>query len=175
ASMAVNELGPMLTATEVETPADQVLVTFEIFNLQPTSHFAITFGHGQFVGGVEFPKATPAGVHQALKLNGNTLTFSPGANTLPSGYTTIGFVAPVVFSGPGDGMFDAKAPLVAQINAGYGAITSRGAFHLVLKSLPPTCTLGCLEPGMRCGQSPGASCYLYDSNFMCCTVCPTGC
>ena len=32
-----------------------------------------------------------------------------------------------------------------------------------------------LEPGMRCDKSPGASCYLYDSNFMCCTVCPTGC
>jgi hypothetical protein len=165
-----------LHGAENQTPADQVQVTFEIFNLQPTSHFVITLAHGRFVGGAVLSKATPSGALPALSFNGSSLMFSPGPNTLPSGYSKIGFVAPVVFSGPGDGTFDAKPPLVALINAGQGAVaTPGGAFHLLLKGLPPTCTLGCLEAGARCGQSPGANCYLYDSTFMCCTVCPTGC
>ncbi|HXO18470.1 MAG TPA: hypothetical protein VOA87_00945 [Thermoanaerobaculia bacterium] len=87
----------------------------------------------------------------------------------------IGFLAPVVFSGHGDGTFEAQAPLLALISAGQGAVVAPpGAFHLILKGLPPTCTLGCLEPGTRCGESPGGNCYLFDSNFLCCTVCPTG-
>src|SRR5687768_17320808 len=165
-----------LYGAENQTPADQVLVTFEIFNLQPTSTFTITLGHGRFVGGAELSKSAPSGALQALRFEGNTLKFNPGPNVLPSGYSTIGFVAGVVFSGPGDGTFDAKAPLMALINAGHGAVIAPpGTFRLVLQGLPPTCTLGCLEPGMRCGSRPGSNCYLYDSNFMCCTVCPTGC
>ncbi|HEY7215830.1 MAG TPA: hypothetical protein VIC28_14480 [Thermoanaerobaculia bacterium] len=165
-----------LSGAENQTPAEQVPLTFEVFNLQPASHFTITLGHGRFAGGAQLSKATPPGVLQALKFDGNTLTFEPGPNTLPSGFSKIGFVAPAVFSGPGDGTFDAQAPLLALINAGHGAVAAQaGTFHLALNALPPSCTLGCLEPGMRCDKQPGANCYLYDSTFMCCTVCPTGC
>jgi len=81
----------------------------------------------------------------------------------------------MVFTGKVSGTLEAQAPLVAVINAGWGATTTEGGtFHLVTGSLPPSCTLGCLD-GLLCRSQPGAKCYLYDSTFMCCTVCPTGC
>lgn len=159
-----------------QSPADATAVTFEILNVTPSSHFTIKLGHGRFVGGVELSKGMPQALKSGFHVQDGTLTFNPPAGSLASGYSKIAFMALVAFSGPGDGSFEAQAPMVALINAGWGAISTQGGtFHAVTGPLPETCTLGCLENGVRCGKRPGANCYLYDNNYMCCLVCPTGC
>jgi hypothetical protein len=162
--------------TANQSPAVATAVTFEILNVTPASQFTIKFGHGRFAAGVELPKGAPQALKNGFHIQDGTLTFNPPAGSLAAGFSKIAFMVPVAFSGPGDGSFEAKAPMVALINAGWGAVSTQGgAFHAVTDPLPETCTLGCLEKGARCGKRPGAGCYLYDNNYMCCLVCPTGC
>jgi hypothetical protein len=159
---------------EAKPPAQPTALSvgFELFNVAAGSRFAIRFDHGLFVGDVAFVDGVPEAVRQALKLDGNSLAFAlpPGIGTQPR----LAFSARVAFDGDGAGSFDGQPPTLAAINSGWGAvIVPGGKFVVPVESLPPSCTLGCL-PGKGC-RGPGETCYLYDSQFLCCTVCPTGC
>jgi hypothetical protein len=165
---------PFAQAAEARTSQDAVWVTFEFFNVTASSPFTVKFNQGRFVGDPKLAKGSPDSLLTGLRLQEGTLSFTP-PKSLGSGFSRVAFAAPMVFSGKASGTFDAPAPLVAVINAGWGAVTTQGGdFHLVTESLPPTCTVGCLDD-LLCRSTPGGKCYLYDSTFMCCTVCPTGC
>jgi len=158
-----------------KTSQETVWVTFELLNVTPESHVTIHFQNARFVGEPKLAKGTAASLLPGLHVQEGLLTFSPPPKSLASGYSRVAFAAPMAFAGKVSGTLEAPPPLVANINAGWGATTTQGgAFRLVAGSLPPSCTLGCLD-GLLCRSQPGANCYLYDSTFMCCTVCPTGC
>jgi len=172
-----SEAGSLLLAEPAATKTSQeaVWVTFELLNVTPESHVTIHFQNARFVGEPKLGKGTGASFLPGLRVQEGLLTFSPPPKSLSSGYSRVAFAAPMAFTGKVSGTLEAPPPLVAIINAGWGAATAQGgAFRLVTGSLPPSCTLGCLD-GLLCRSQPGAKCYLYDSMFMCCTVCPTGC
>jgi hypothetical protein len=165
---------PFAQSADAKTSQEAVWVTFEVFNVTASSSFTVKFNQGRFVGDPKLAKGSPDSLLVGLKLQEGTLTFTP-PKSLGAGFSRVAFAAPMAFSGKASGTFEAPAPLVAVINAGWGAVTTQGGdFRLVIESLPPSCTVGCLD-GLLCRSTPGGNCYLYDSTFMCCTVCPTGC
>lgn len=164
-----------LQPAETKAAQETVWVTFELFNVTPSSPVTIRFSQGRFVGDPQLAQGSPQSILAALRLAEGTLTFNPTPNSLAAGSSKVAFAAPMVFPGRASGTVEAQAPLVAVINAGWGAVTTQGGeFNLGVEGLPPTCTVGCLD-GLLCRNQPGGKCYLYDSTFMCCTVCPTGC
>ena len=171
------EAGAMPSGEPAETKSSQetVWVTFELLNVTPASHVTIQFQGSRFVGEPKLATGSQSAILPGLHVEEGRLSFNPPAQSLGSGYSRVAFAAPMVFTGKVSGTLEAQAPLVAIINAGWGATTTQGgAFRLVTESLPPSCTLGCLD-GLLCRSQPGGNCYLYDETFMCCTVCPTGC
>ncbi|HEV8583281.1 MAG TPA: hypothetical protein VGX68_29810 [Thermoanaerobaculia bacterium] len=171
------EAGTMPSGEPAETKAspETVWVTFELLNVTPASHLTIQFQGGRFVGEPKLAAGSRTDILPGLRLQEGALSFSPPPKSLGEGYSRVAFAAPMVLTGKVSGTLDAQAPVVAIINAGWGATTIQGgSFRLATQSLPPSCTLGCLD-GLLCRNQPGANCYLYDSMFMCCTVCPTGC
>ncbi len=159
-----------LQPAEPKAAQETVWVSFELFNVAPSSPVTIRFSQGRFAGEPRLAEGSPQSALAALRLAEGTLTFTPAAAA-----AKVSFAAPMVFSGRASGTVEARAPLVAVINAGGGAvITQGGEFDLIVEGLPPSCSVGCFD-GIPCGRQPGGKCYLYDSTFMCCTVCPTGC
>jgi hypothetical protein len=165
------------TITTIAKPAG-VPLEVQISEVSPHTTVVVHFRGAKAAGWVKAQPGSEAAI-AGVRFVGSALSFTPPAVPGVAKPATVAFSTGIVISGPLSGQAVVGGTGAVALKTPFGSTTTQGGpFSIPTPRLPPTCTLGpcsSLKPGDRCSDQPGSRCYLYDEQFLCCTVCPTGC
>ena len=164
-------------AAKTAKPAG-VPLEVQISDISPHTTVVLHFRGAKAAGWVKAQPGSEAAI-AGVRFVGSALSFTPPAAPGAAKPATVAFSTGIVISGPLSGQAVVGGTGAVALKTPFGSTTTQGGpFSIPTPRLPPACTLGpcsSLKPGERCSDQPGAKCYLYDQQLLCCTVCPTGC